>query len=138
MVWNCYLGGAASGHRESQETEENQDDFGHFVGGTHGAGPGRFHSSPVHSVTHVSGPDHLSTGHIGRVFRRTVGITLEEFLIRKRMELSKRTLLDPRLNRAEVAEHCGFCNPAYFASVFKKYVKCSRASLQTNRILPSH
>lgn len=68
---------------------------------------------------------HLSTGHISRVFRRTVGMTLEEFLIRKRVELSKRTLLDPRLNVAEVAEHCGFCNPAYFASVFKKYVKCT-------------
>jgi len=68
---------------------------------------------------------HLSTGHISRVFRRTVGMTLEEFLIRKRVELSKRTLLDPRLNVAEVAERCGFCNPAYFASVFKKYVKCT-------------
>jgi AraC-like DNA-binding protein len=31
-------------------------------------------------------------------------------------------LLDPRLNVAQVAERCGFCNPAYFASVFKKYV----------------
>lgn len=68
---------------------------------------------------------HLSTGHISRVFRRTVGMTLEEFLIRRRVELSKRTLLDPRLNVAEVAERCGFCNPAYFASVFKKYVKCT-------------
>ena len=29
------------------------------------------------------------------------------------------------LNVAEVAERCGFCNPAYFASVFKKYVHCT-------------
>jgi AraC-like DNA-binding protein len=34
-------------------------------------------------------------------------------------------LLDPRLNVAEVSERCGFCNPAYFASVFKKYVHCT-------------
>ncbi len=68
---------------------------------------------------------HLSPGHISRVFRRTAGITLEEFLIRQRVELAKRTLLDPRLNVAEVAERCGFCNPAYFASVFKKYVRCT-------------
>jgi AraC-like DNA-binding protein/ligand-binding sensor protein len=74
---------------------------------------------------------HLSTGHIGRVFRRTVGMTLEEFLIRKRVELSKRTLLDPRLNVAEVAELCGFCNPSYFASVFKKYVKCTPRQFAT-------
>jgi AraC-like DNA-binding protein/ligand-binding sensor protein len=68
---------------------------------------------------------HLSSGHLSRVFRRTTGLTLEEFLIRQRVELAKRKLLDPRLNIAEVAERCGFCNPAYFASVFKKYVRCT-------------
>jgi hypothetical protein len=57
-----------------------------------------------------------------RLFR-TTGVTLEQFLIRQRVELDKRTLLDPRFNVAEVAERCGFCNPAYFASVFKKYWK---------------
>lgn len=68
---------------------------------------------------------HLSTGHLSRTFRRTTGVTLEGFLIQQRVELAKKTLLDPRLNVAEVAERCGFCNPAYFASVFKKYVKCT-------------
>lgn len=68
---------------------------------------------------------HLSTGHLSRTFRRTTGMTLEGFLIQQRVELAKKTLLDPRLNVAEVAERCGFCNPAYFASVFKKYVKCT-------------
>jgi AraC-like DNA-binding protein/ligand-binding sensor protein len=67
----------------------------------------------------------LSSGHLSRVFRRTTGMTLEQFLIRKRVELAKQALLDPRLNIAEVADRCGFCNPAYFASVFKKYVTCT-------------
>lgn len=68
---------------------------------------------------------HLSAGHLSRVFRRTTGMTLEQFLIRQRVELAKKALLDPRLNVAEVADRCGFCNPAYFASVFKRYVKCT-------------
>jgi AraC-like DNA-binding protein len=68
---------------------------------------------------------HLSCGHLSRVFRRTTGMTLEQFLIRQRVERAKRALLDPRFNVAEVAERCGFCNPAYFASVFKKYAKCT-------------
>jgi AraC-like DNA-binding protein len=33
---------------------------------------------------------HLSTGHLSRVFRRTAGITLENFLIGQRVELAKR------------------------------------------------
>jgi AraC-like DNA-binding protein len=39
--------------------------------------------------------------------------------------MGKRLLLDPRLHVAEVADLCGFCNPAYFASVFKKYMHCT-------------
>ncbi|MGA2808484.1 MAG: PocR ligand-binding domain-containing protein [Terracidiphilus sp.] len=67
----------------------------------------------------------LSAGHLGRVYSRTTGHTLEEYLIRQRLELGKRLLLDPRLHVAEVADRCGFCNPAYFASVFKKYMHCT-------------
>ena len=67
----------------------------------------------------------LSAGHLGRVYSRTTGHTLEEYLIRQRLEMGKRLLLDPRLHVAEVADRCGFCNPAYFASVFKKYMHCT-------------
>ncbi len=67
----------------------------------------------------------LSAGHLGRVYSRTTGHTLEEYLIRQRLEMGKRLLLDPRLHVAEVADQCGFCNPAYFASVFKKYMHCT-------------
>lgn len=67
----------------------------------------------------------LSAGHLGRVYSRTAGHTLEEYLIRQKLEMSKRLLLDPRLQVAEVADRCGFCNPAYFASVFKKYMRCT-------------
>lgn len=67
----------------------------------------------------------LSAGHLGRVYSRTTGHTLEEYLIRQKLEMGKRLLLDPRLQVAEVADRCGFCNPAYFASVFKKYMHCT-------------
>jgi AraC-like DNA-binding protein/ligand-binding sensor protein len=67
----------------------------------------------------------LSAGHLGRVYSRTTGHTLEEYLIGQRLEMSKRLLLDPRLHVAEVADRCGFCNPAYFSSVFKKYMHCT-------------
>jgi two-component system response regulator YesN len=59
------------------------------------------------------------------VYSRTTGHTLEDYLIRQRLEMGKRLLLDPRLHVAEVADLCGFCNPAYFASVFKKHMHCT-------------
>ena len=67
----------------------------------------------------------LSAGHLGRVYSRTTRHTLEEYLICQRLEMSKRLLLDPHLQIAEVAYQCGFCNPAYFASIFKKYMHCT-------------
>jgi AraC-like DNA-binding protein/ligand-binding sensor protein len=67
----------------------------------------------------------LSAGHLGRIYSRTTGQTLEEFLILQKLEMGKRLLLDPRLHVAEVADRCGFCNPAYFASVFKKHMHCT-------------
>ena len=76
----------------------------------------------IHNIAHNL---KLSAGHLGRVYSRTAGHTLEEYLIRQRLEMSKRLLLDPRLHVAEVADRCGFCNPAYFASVFKKHMHCT-------------
>jgi AraC-like DNA-binding protein/ligand-binding sensor protein len=67
----------------------------------------------------------LSAGHLGRVYSRTAGHTLEEYLIHQKLEMGKRLLLDPRLQVAEIADRCGFCNPAYFASVFKKHMHCT-------------
>ena len=54
----------------------------------------------------------LSSGHLSRVFHRTTGMTLEQFLIRQRVELAKRAVLDHRFNVAEVAERCMFCDHA--------------------------
>lgn len=77
------------------------------------------------TIHRLAGDLQLSAGHLGRVYSRTTGHTLEEYLIQEKLEMGKRLLLDPRLHVSEVADRCGFCNPAYFASVFKKYVHCT-------------
>lgn len=92
--------------------------------------------SETHRLVRELGPDRvtiqdiahnlkLSAGHLGRVYSRTTGQTLEVYLIRQKLEMGKRLLLDPRLHVSEVSDRCGFCNPAYFASVFKKYMHCT-------------
>jgi AraC-like DNA-binding protein len=92
--------------------------------------------SETHRIVRELGPDKvtiqdiagnlkLSAGHLGRVYSRTSGHTLEEYMIRQKLEMGKRLLLDPRMHVSEVSDRCGFCNPAYFASVFKKYMHCT-------------
>ena len=97
--------------------------------------------SETHRIAREFGPDKvtiqdiagnlkLSAGHLGRVYSRTTGQTLEEYLIRQKLEMGKRLLLDPRMHVSEVSDRCGFCNPAYFASVFKKYMHCTPRALR--------
>jgi AraC-like DNA-binding protein/ligand-binding sensor protein len=76
-------------------------------------------------ITEVSGVLGVSEGHLSRTFKRITGVTFERYVIEKRIERAQRLLLDPSSRVAEVAEKCGFCNPAYFARAFRKIVGCS-------------
>jgi AraC-like DNA-binding protein/ligand-binding sensor protein len=67
----------------------------------------------------------VSPGHLSRTFKRVSGSTFERYLMVKRVERARRMLLDPAARVSEVAERCGFCNPAYFARVFRRIAGCS-------------
>jgi AraC-like DNA-binding protein len=67
----------------------------------------------------------VSAGHLSRTFKRVTGETLERYLMRARVERAQQLLLDPASRVSEVAEQCGFCNPAYFARVFRRFKGCS-------------
>lgn len=74
----------------------------------------------------------VSAGHLSRVFRKVTGVTFERYLMTKRVERAQRLLLDPTSRVSEVAEKCEFCNPAYFARVFRKIAGCSPTEYSKN------
>jgi len=58
--------------------------------------------------------------------KRLTNVTPMRYLMMKRLNLSKRMLLEnPELTIAEIAYTCGFATSQYFATVFKKHEKCS-------------
>ena len=67
----------------------------------------------------------VSAGHLSRTFKKIAGVTFERYLMMKRVERARQLLLDPLSRVSEVAEKCDFCNPAYFARVFRKVAGCS-------------
>ena len=67
----------------------------------------------------------VSVGHLSRTFKRIVGMSFERYVIEKKVERARRLLLDPSSRVSEVSDKCSFCNPAYFARVFRKVVGCS-------------
>ncbi|WP_434036980.1 helix-turn-helix transcriptional regulator [Formosa sp. 4Alg 33] len=58
--------------------------------------------------------------------KRLTNVTPMRYLMMKRLNLSKRMLLENQeLTIAEIAYTCGFATSQYFATVFKKHEKCS-------------
>ena len=66
---------------------------------------------------------HLSKEYIRKLFIKEHGISPSKFLLQKRLTLAKLLLSkkeDGYLRINEIAETCGFSDPAYFCRVFKK------------------
>ena len=62
---------------------------------------------------------HCSTVTLTEHFKNEFGITIMEYVMKKRMEKARRLLLNSELSIREVAEECGFSDNEYFSRCFK-------------------
>lgn len=58
--------------------------------------------------------------YLGRIYKRSFGITVIEDIHAQRLKLAKRLLLDGNLNVNEVAQRSGYSDAAYFRRRFKR------------------
>ncbi len=72
---------------------------------------------PVEDLVKNSGVSHQ---YLGRVFRRTMGLTIEQYIKRRRLWEAKRLLAETDEPVAEIARACGFSRAGYFCTVFKE------------------
>lgn len=63
--------------------------------------------------------------YLSRVFKKECGETLTEYITRMRIEKAKELLRLPDYFVYQVSEATGFNDPAYFSTLFKKYVGIS-------------
>ncbi|KGE71529.1 response regulator transcription factor [Spirochaeta lutea] len=63
----------------------------------------------------------VSEGHLASLFKAETGMTFVQALTQFRMEQACIYLRDPRFHVSEVAQLCGFNDPAYFTRVFKRH-----------------
>lgn len=59
--------------------------------------------------------------YLSKMFNECVGVSLSEFINRKRIEESKYFLLHSKLSLSNIAQLFQFCNQSYYSSLFKKY-----------------
>lgn len=62
---------------------------------------------------------HLSTAHLGVLFKQETGTTIKQYINDYRMELAKQLVTSGHLKMNTIAELCGYASASYFAKVFK-------------------
>lgn len=70
---------------------------------------------------------YTNVDYLGKLFKKETGRNFSNYVMEKRMELAKRTIIESSANRIyEVAERVGYgVNSQYFSQVFKKYTGVS-------------
>lgn len=63
---------------------------------------------------------HLSKAHFSRAFRRTFGQSPHAFVIRRRVELAARYMLQTEAPLSHIAQRCGFADQPHFSKTFRQ------------------
>ncbi|MCC3376153.1 response regulator [Cohnella sp. REN36] len=78
----------------------------------------------------VAQRNHVSPNYLSYLFKKNTGFNLWEYVIKLRMEESKRLLQQTDLRRYEIAERVGYESPEHFSKIFKKYYGVSPSELK--------
>lgn len=95
------------------------------------------HYSEPLKATKVSHEALLSPFYFSRLFKRTTGYTVMEYLVKFRLTQAKYLLLQTELPVCEIADQVGFSNQSYFGKVFKRHEKLTPKEYRIARKDPS-
>jgi AraC-like DNA-binding protein len=64
----------------------------------------------------------LSPNYLHRIFTKEMGITVNNYITKTKLDKAKKMLLKTELSIADIAVECGFDNIPYFCHLFKKEI----------------
>jgi AraC family transcriptional regulator len=64
----------------------------------------------------------VSPYHFGKLFKKSTGQTLHQYVLEQRINRAKRLLTNPHLNLVEIGNAVGLANQSHFTTVFKSKV----------------
>jgi len=93
---------------------------------------------PITELVKLSGVSHQ---YLGRLFRQAMGQTIERYIQKRRLWEAKHLLLETNEPIAEISQLCGFRDPGYFSTVFRRsegmapleYRRISKKQLRQHR-----
>lgn len=83
------------------------------------------HISEDMSIDEICAAVHMSKYHFCRKFKKTVGLTVMNYILKTRIISAKSMLQSEALPIGEISERCGFSSMSYFCRVFKENLNCT-------------
>lgn len=96
----------------------------------------RDYSQPL-SLTILSSRVCVHPTYLSNLFKKQVGLTLIDYINRRRVEQAKKLLEDPLNKIFWISEQVGFMNQRYFSQVFKKITGLTPVEYRSNFFLAS-
>ena len=84
----------------------------------------------IKSVSSLSEKLSYSEYYLSHLFKEKMGITIKEYLVKKKIALASELLSTTSLSIEQIAETVGFSSAHSFRRVFKQYVKVTPAELK--------
>lgn len=82
------------------------------------------------TLNEVALKNHVSPNYLSYLFKKKTGYNLWEYVIKLRMEESKRLIQTTDLRRYEISEQVGYESPEHFSKIFKKYFGMSPSEMK--------
>ncbi len=78
---------------------------------------------------------HYEYNHLSQLFSSVEGITLEQYIIRQKIERAKELLFYDELNLSEIADRLGYSSVAHLSAQFKKVTGLTPSALKKSRAI---
>lgn len=62
----------------------------------------------------------LSRSHFSRAFKRSTGLSPQDWIHRQRIEQAKRLIQESDMTLTQISAECGFCDQAHFSRTFTR------------------
>jgi AraC family transcriptional regulator len=87
-------------------------------------------------VSEIAQSVHLSSSHFSRAFKRTFGMTVHAWVMRRRIETAQGMMLSTPHTLSEIALHCGLSDQSHLTRWFRRVVGQTPGSWRRRRYKP--